>query len=393
MNLVEEPEAPSTPVICNGNRCTEIVSDCIEDIDSSDAIEVNGDYYCDSCASFCEDCQEAYLPDGGWRANNSYCDSCMENYYHCDNCGHLVHSDDTHSVSSDIWCDGCLQDAHYCEGCDEYYRNPCRSCNGSEFLDDYSWKPEPDFFTQPNSLEAYSRYDLRTLGLTSEMFYGLEIEIESRDGDIKEGLRLASEHFGPVAYFKRDGSLENGFEIVTHPMSYEFAVSVDWTILKRLASMGFRSWDTKTCGIHIHISRKGFKDRSHLWRFAYLINTSERQCVAIAGRSSLQWSTFAGQKEKAGKVILGKDYNPDRYTAVNLCNRETVEIRMFKGTLKPERVLADIQFIASIVEYTRDVTIPDITVGALTWDTYRIFMDENQEKYKHIHNLMVEKEV
>jgi hypothetical protein len=66
---------------------------------------------------------------------------------------------------------------------------------------------------------------------------------------------------------------------------------------------------------------------------------------------------------------------------------------MFKGSLKPERVLADIQFVASIVEYTRDVTIPDITVGALTWDTYRIFVEENQDKYKHIHNLMVEKEV
>jgi hypothetical protein len=394
MSSVDEVEAPPmTPVYCNSPHCTVVVSDCIEDIDSSDAIRVDDDYYCDDCATFCDDCNEGYRPDGGWRSNQSYCDSCMENYFHCERCGDLTHNDDYHNVSNDAWCASCVSDAHYCESCDEYYEDPCRRCNGSEFLDNYSWKPEPDFFMQPNSLEAYSRYDLRALKLSNEMFYGLEIEVESRGNSIRNALSKMSEHFGPVAYFKSDGSLEEGFEIVTHPMSYEFAVSVDWTILNKLAGMGFRSWDTKTCGIHIHLSRKGFKDRSHLWRFAYLINTSQPQCVAIAGRTSDQWSTFVGQKEKAGKVILGKDYNPDRYTAVNLCNSETVEIRMFKGSLKPERVLADIQFVASIVEYTRDVTIPDITVGALTWDTYRIFVEENQDKYKHIHNLMVEKEV
>jgi hypothetical protein len=169
-----------------------------------------------------------------------------------------------------------------------------------------------------------------------------------------------------------------------------------WTILEDLRSkqgMRVKAWDTRTCGLHIHISRTGFTNGAHMHRFLNLVYSNPDFYSTLAGRTSDQWSTFDGQKEKAGKVILGKDFNPNRYTAVNLCNSQTVEIRMFKGSLKPERVLADIQFVASIVEYTRDVTIPDITVGALTWDTYRIFVEENQDKYKHIHNLMVEKEV
>jgi hypothetical protein len=45
----------------------------------------------------------------------------------------------------------------------------------------------------------------------------------------------------------------------------------------------------------------------------------------------------------------------DRYNAVNLQNLHTVEIRMFKGSLKPERVRSGIQFCHAAIEYTREI--------------------------------------
>ena len=42
----------------------------------------------------------------------------------------------------------------------------------------------------------------------------------------------------------------------------------------------------------------------------------------------------------------------ERYMAINLQNTETIEIRIFKGSLKYERVLSGIEFCHALVQYS-----------------------------------------
>lgn len=64
-------------------------------------------------------------------------------------------------------------------------------------------------------------------------------------------------------YFKHDGSLDEGCELVTHPMSPEYMMSDAgkkmWRdICEAALAEGMRSHDTSTCGLHVHVSRDFF---------------------------------------------------------------------------------------------------------------------------------------
>ena len=54
-----------------------------------------------------------------------------------------------------------------------------------------------------------------------------------------------------------------------------------------------------------------------------------------------------------------------RYTAVNLTNADTVEIRMFRGTLKLNTLKATLQMVNHLVEVA--VAMSDTTVQELSW--------------------------
>ena len=54
-----------------------------------------------------------------------------------------------------------------------------------------------------------------------------------------------------------------------------------------------------------------------------------------------------------------------RYTAVNLTNAETIEIRMFRGTLKYNTLTATLQMVNHLVEVA--VSMSDVEVQNMSW--------------------------
>ena len=58
-------------------------------------------------------------------------------------------------------------------------------------------------------------------------------------------------------YIKHDGSIDEGFEIVTHPMSLDYHKNnMPWErIFEKALAMDYRSHQTSTCGLHIHVDR------------------------------------------------------------------------------------------------------------------------------------------
>jgi hypothetical protein len=98
--------------------------------------------------------------------------------------------------------------------------------------------------------------------------------MEIRDGELVQSSEYIMEMMGDFVYLKEDSSINTGgykgFEMVSHPATLEYYASNKnlWITLDYLRKVhNARSWDAKSCGLHIHISRAGFKSGSHTHRF------------------------------------------------------------------------------------------------------------------------------
>jgi hypothetical protein len=237
----------------------------------------------------------------------------------------------------------------------------------------------------------------------------MEIELECRNGryDPAEYAGRLEEY--DLAYLKGDGSLNDGFEIVTHPMTHDFFKNEATEFWNTLAVLRDRyrvmTWGTSTAGIHIHISRTGFKGGPHMHRFLNLVYSNEKLFSTIAGRESSRWAKFDdvntakrdGEDENGyaqykqyrtykDKILDGRV--TDRYSAVNTQNRDTLELRIFKSTTKPERIKAYMDLAHASVEYTRNLTLQQVKDGALSDIAFITYVRENGSLYEHLVGLL-----
>ena len=158
-----------------------------------------------------------------------------------------------------------------------------------------------------------------------------------------------------------------------------------------ICSNGFRSWDTDFCGLHIHLSRKGFNNGSHTHRFLQLIYSNAEQVAKFGGRASCSYADFRDvwQFDNYGKPY--RSYKQkirqrgSRHTAVNTCPDETIELRFFRGTLRKQSILAALDFAHAAVEYTRILTAKDVIDGALSWDMFMLWVEDNNGIYPDLY--------
>ena len=96
--------------------------------------------------------------------------------------------------------------------------------------------------------------------MDDKLFVGIEMETEAKRGnwDTRREASEYAQRLEPMelAYLKNDGSLNCGFEIVTHPMTHDFLKNEAdelWSTLENLrTNMNMMAWGTGTCGLHIH---------------------------------------------------------------------------------------------------------------------------------------------
>lgn len=63
-----------------------------------------------------------------------------------------------------------------------------------------------------------------------------------------------------------------------------------------------------------------------------------------------------------------KGYHGGRYTCINLQNEETVEFRMFRGTLKPNTIFATLQLIDRVCDVA--LFMSDDEVKSIAWTSF-----------------------
>jgi len=338
--------------------------------------------------NYCEPCAQQF-----WQENDE------DDYFECESCLSHTHDDNSGWWNSTRYCEGCIEaNVYTCEDCsemrwdgDDHYCESDDSDDDESLIHNYNYRPSPFFFG------------------AGKYHFGFELEVESRGNGRYEGAQLVQNTLGGHAYLKDDGSLNDGFEIVTHPHTLEkYHTDFNWDVLDKLKRQGYRSWNTTTCGIHVHVSRTAFgtgdpwdyrvpnshrsqmilQRQSHELRFMKLIYDNQRQVERISGRSSDRYASFGDKGQLVRKVKSGYQEN-GRFSAINTENDDTIEIRVFKGSLRKERVLSAIEFVHASVEYTRDIKVTSKN-HALSWLKFTGYVASNAEVYPNLVTIMSE---
>lgn len=164
---------------------------------------------------------------------------------------------------------------------------------------------------------------------------------------------------------KHDGSV-TGPEFASQPASLAY-----WRaqrahlagMLRSLLHGGMRSHDGDTCGLHINIGTRSFDNAEHLARFAKLVYVNPRWSTRMSQRthSSVQhWARFdeltddASRQRWAEEVFRYGYASRSRYIVLNASNEGRIEFRLPRGTLRFDRFMAKLEWVAAMVEYTRD---------------------------------------
>lgn len=249
----------------------------------------------------------------------------------------------------------------------------------------YGYKPEPRFGYK-NDRES-----------REHLTFGVELECEPRcNGAPKMDADELSDRIDEIAsdrvYCKSDASLSHGLEIVTHPGTLAHHMYVmHWRQIQRTCEKaGFRSHDAANSGLHVHVGRAQLgstdAEREETIRkvqVLFVLYAAELTRFSRRTRSRLdEWASFRsfGMSPDSIRATDGdtlaawarssvptfeSGYHDRRYTAVNLMNLATVEIRIFRGTLKRDTLIAAIQLVSNVFEYAMTHTWDELRTS--TW--------------------------
>lgn len=327
-------------------------SHCGAIIDTDDYQELDGQIVCSDCienyTTTCDRCgaiiwdSDAYGDD-----YTSLCRHCYENYYtRCAECDALIHNDDAYEYGSEYYCSECYHDIR----------------DRDSSIHEYNYKPGPIFYGDGNR------------------YFGIELEIDGagKDDEYAEELLDIANADGTYIYIKSDGSLDDGMELVSHPMTLDYHKDYYWSdIMRKAVSLGYRSHQTSTCGLHIHINRTAFSDNREeqdevISRILYFVEHHWNEMLKFSRRSEYTMNRWAARYgyEHTPKAIMdkAKKGNNGRYAAVNLCNYHTVEFRMFRGTLKYNTFIAAIELVNRICDVAMYNT--DESIAKISWSDF-----------------------
>lgn len=353
-----------------------VCDDCVDDYTEDDD---TGRYYdpCNIITLNPNTSYERFVFSGGDSASDSY---------RCDCCGELFDIDNVRTDESDncVCCD-CYDYHDYCccaecgeiiASANQYYDDDtesyyCASCyeeRGSDVIRDYHHdnnQSELTFRRMPDDDASVTEY------------LGVELEVE-HDGylsnsSLSEIAKEVSEVVPWDLMIKHDGSLSYGYEMVSDPCTLRFHLEeFPWeNICETNIRNGMRSDQADNCGLHVHVSRKslGEDETEQDMTIAKLIILFERfelEIEKFSRRSSARWASF--YKLKADKTnfsevskemcdVLDNHKNcgssGNRYVAINLTNKYTIEFRVFKGSLNIETLKATIEFVHEIVRFAK----------------------------------------
>lgn len=325
-------------------------------------------------------------------------------------CNHVVHAHETCDVRENgrmrTWCESCRDDrAVWIEDQEEYWQSDDAQWSEREqawySYDRDSELEESDYddddypaAEEPNRLMSYmtvvTDFVARDTSFTPSPFgdflMGVELEMAT-DGSVGSAVESVRDALGEdYCVCKSDGSLPaGGFEVVTAPRKLDEHIKRFGEWFGKGIPSNFSAWDKESCGMHVHIDSRAFTAMT-LGKFLMLINSSTNVDFIrrIAGRHPTvdrQAREYCAAEDQSildnpKHALNGKSTR--RYRMVNTtCLKRseadrlgvqyvgersfnTIELRIFRSSLKRERLLAQIEFTHAAVMFCRVASYRDL---------------------------------
>lgn len=378
---------------------------------------------CGDCVQQCSDCNHYFASDDGGSENSAgdwICHRCADNYFQCPGCEATCHEDDAGGSADDN------ELIRYCRPCYQQYqedrtpeqraawerrqraaaarlaeaeraqrreamRRPLHFRRREvhdpllkQVLNDYDFRPRPTFLRLPDDgKEAlYLGWEIECeypkpgpmQGPTSDRL-GRDLrqlfEIESRVRPDHAMIANLQEFVYPrnELYAKRDSSIQYGAELVSHPGTWRFWKNYDWSFADKLRENRWRSYDTESCGMHVHMSRDQFT-RLEQAKMVKFFRDNENLMLDLSRRrgtvNQTHYAAIDRDENIVARLLSGGDGH--RYSAVNLRNEKTIEIRIFRGTLNPAGILRNLALCQAIGKFVKVASVADLSALAFfTW--------------------------
>ena len=327
-------------------------------------------------------------------------------------CDHVVHVHETVEVRENgrmrTWCESCRDDrAVWVEDQEEYWQQDDAQWSEREDAwysydrdselaendddDDDDYRESRD---EPTHLMGYmtvvTDFVAKDTSFTPSPFgdflMGVELEMAT-EGSVGSAVESVRDALGEdYCVCKSDGSLpRGGFEVVTAPRKLDEHIKRFGEWFGKGIPSNFSAWDKEACGMHVHIDSRAFTAMT-LGKFLMLINSSTNVDFIrrIAGRHPTvdrQAREYCAAEEQnildnPKHALNGKSTR--RYRMVNTtCLKRseadrlgvqyvgersfnTIELRIFRSSLKRERILAQIEFTHAAVMFCRVASYRDL---------------------------------
>lgn len=330
-----------------------VCSECGAVLTETEAHEHDGKILCPHCldefTALCTCCgRRVWYSEAETDGDTVLCQSCYDySYTRCEGCGRIISNDNANYDDDDEY--------PYCDACYERMINSTIRC--------YNYKPEPIFYGK------------------DKLYYGVEVEVD-KGGEYRDNAQIlldTANSGNEMIYIKHDGSINEGFEIVSHPMTLDYHENhMNWLeVFEKAIEMGYRSHNTSTCGLHIHVSRSAFgrnyaDQEVAIARIVYFVEHHWNELLKFSRRTEASmnhWASRYGISENTQDTYKkAKDKHMGRYVAVNLENYGTVEFRIFRGSLRYKTFIAALQLVDTICRLA--IGLSDKELENMSWSDF-----------------------
>jgi hypothetical protein len=240
------------------------------------------------------------------------------------------------------------------------------------------------------SVFSYGTNIIRMCGFPAQtnrdaLCFGVELEMVPKPNTAHEAVveALGGKWVTGRGYILcRDGSLgDAGVEMITLPYTladHKSDKAVPWNdVLSKLQSVAMSGKGTKACGIHVHINRRALSTLT-MGKMLMVINAPEMQqlVAVVAQRAASQWSHRAFTKISDGKKVVGSHYD-----ALNTAtNKGTCELRIFRGNLRWERVMKNLEFTEALCLYSQEQSMQRLRDPKLMIE----WINDHRGEYPHL---------
>jgi len=344
----------------------------------------------------CSQCGRYYVEEYMYYVSNRYqteerifCNDCFSRLcFTCEHCNHnYMIENRILTVRGAPICACCYEEDYFtCEGCNNVYRREevagdhqsgsilCVNCYDDRVqeIHEYSYFPRVGvIFHQTNSEKEKENL----------LYLGVELEIDDGDREDVIGELLYYADDEKFFYMKHDGSLSvDGIELCFQPRSlqswFECREKIEM-LFSYLTASGYRSHNS-WCGLHIHVNRNFFstaskrRNRAYVYRLMYIFERHWKDLVKFSRRSDEAISSYCGRYlyDSESEIKNNTHYetvkkllsaSKGKYFAVNDLHRDTVEFRLWRGSLNVETFYATLELTSNICEVAKNLKTSEIS--------------------------------